>query len=174
MAARGPATRPAAARYATSLRWRSRGTCIRGSTIPRSREAKLPIRVHAASVALTELEWATDVNELDRRAFQRHTAPCASSGDSRLYRSENLRQICGRIRGKTSLLGHQWNKRAERNACISAENFAGPCIACAVRQSGFDSRPAAGFRARLSAATLKWVVHRASRTTYVWARLLMS
>ena len=80
----------------------------------------------------------TDVNELDRRAFQRHTALCASSRDSRLYRSEDLWQICGRIGGKTSLLGHQWSKRAERNACISAENFAGLCIACAVRQSGFD------------------------------------
>ena len=50
-------------------------------------------------------------------------------------------QIRGRIGGKTLLLDHQWNKRAERNTCVCAGKFVGLCLVCAARQSGFDSRP---------------------------------
>src|SRR5216683_7396411 len=53
----------------------------------------------------------------------------------------NLWQICGRIGGKTLLLHHHPSKSRSESTCISADNFAGLCLACAVRQSGFDSRP---------------------------------
>jgi CheY-like chemotaxis protein len=51
-----------------------------------------------------------------------------------------LWQICGRIGGKTLLLHHHPSKSRSESACISADNFAGLCLACAIRQSGFDSQ----------------------------------
>ena len=60
--------------------------------------------------------------------------------DVRSIGSRNLWQIRGRI-GKTLLLNHQRNKCVDRKDCICAGNFAGLCIAGAVRSSGFDSRP---------------------------------
>jgi hypothetical protein len=73
---------------------------------------------------VAEFEW--DPKKAEANPLEL-TAPFES------IRFKHLWQICGRIGGKTEFLGHQWNKRAERNACISAENFAGLCIACIVR-----------------------------------------
>src|SRR6266849_925468 len=54
--------------------------------------------------------------------------------------ARNLWQICGRIGGKTLLLHHHPSKSRWESTCISADNLAGLCRACAVRQSGVDSR----------------------------------